>query len=279
MRKLYKPEEVVKTVFLSCIDNMHETPLKENLRAVVGDVEKEAELYDQNGQNVKFFQMTQQNSPLVTNKQLENVYTNKFAKKGQPGRDLYDKLMALPKQGTCPFCGQRVVSTLDHYLPKAFFPLLAVVPVNLVAACSECNKTKLASIPQCEEDQTLHPYYDDVEQEQWLYAEVLRDIPVSLRFFVDPPNGWDDVLKARIKKHFDDLKLGALYASHSGSELSVQRIMLSKVAERGGVVRVREQLQDSFDAYYSLHVNSWQTAMYQALTINDWYCEGGFNNL
>jgi HNH endonuclease. len=223
--------------------------------------------------------MNQRHVLPVTGEQLQKVYTNKFARKGKPGRGFYDKLIALPAQGVCPLCGQRVVSTLDHYLPKAHYPLLSVVPNNLVAACSECNKAKLDSVPICAEDQTLHPYYDDVEQEQWLFSEVVIGTPVSVRFFVNPPDAWDDVIKSRIRKHFSDLRLGALYASHSGSELAVQRVMLAKVAERGGYAKVREQLQDLYESYSSIHVNSWQTAMYQAVVSNKWYCEGGFNSI
>lgn len=107
----------------------------------------------------------------MTEEQLKNVYENKFAKKGQPGRKVYDKLMSKPAQGICPLCGQRVVSTLDHYLPKAHFPVLSVVPINLIPSCSECNKSKTDHVPENAEQQTLHPYYDDVEEEQWLYSK------------------------------------------------------------------------------------------------------------
>jgi len=258
---------------------MRETPLKVRLHAIVGDIEREAELYEQNGERAQLYRMRQLGSTSVTDEQLKNVYTNKFVKKGQPGRVFYDKLMTLPAQGMCPLCGQRVVSTLDHYLPKARFALLVVTPINLVPACSECNKSKLVDVPRRAEEQTLHPYYDDVELDQWLFAKVVRDRPVSLRFFVNPPEEWDDVLSARINQHFDDFKLGALFASHSGSELAVQRMMLAKVSERGGDIRVREQLQDSFESHASVHINSWQTAMYQALVGDDWYCEGGFDSI
>jgi hypothetical protein len=46
VRKLNKPKDDAKAVFLACIGNMRETPLKVNLRAVSDNIEKEAAIYD-----------------------------------------------------------------------------------------------------------------------------------------------------------------------------------------------------------------------------------------
>ncbi|WP_041069499.1 HNH endonuclease [Thiolapillus brandeum] len=278
MRKLEKPDDDAKVVFLTCIDNMRESPLKSNLKSIAATVEAEAEQYETKAQAALFFKMPQNHALPVTDEQLKGIYDSKFAKKGQPGRFYYDKLKAIPSHGICPLCGQRVVSTLDHYLPKAHFPLLSVVPTNLIAACSECNKSKKDRIPEDASDQTLHPYFDSVDGEQWLYSEVCIGSPVSLRFYVSPPGEWDDVIKARIRKHFEGLGLGSLYASHSGAELAVIKVMLEKLFSRGGSESVKNHLHDIYDSHAAIHLNSWQTAMYQALASCDWYCDGGFNN-
>ena len=100
------------------------------------------------------------------------VYTNRMAKEGAPGRPVYNALKLAARR--CPLCGHRDVSTLDHYLPKTAFPLLCVTPSNLVPACSDCNKVKSDALPATAADQTLHPYFDDADQDAWLKAEVVQ---------------------------------------------------------------------------------------------------------
>ena len=279
MRKLDKPQDDPEVVFLACIENMRESSLKVNLNLFSSIVRDAAEEYERKAGDSLFYQMSCNNTLTVTAKQLQQVYENKFSKKGQPGRNIYDKLMSIPAQGVCPLCGQRVVSTLDHYLPKAHFPILSVVPINLIASCSECNKSKTDRIPESAEEQTLHPYFDNIDEMQWLYSDIIIGNPVSLRFFVSPPQEWSDLIKSRINKHFEILNLGALYAAHSGSELAVQKIMLGKIFERAGKDGVSQHLQDSYKSYMVIHTNSWQTAMYQSLANNEWYCDGGFVNV
>lgn len=48
-------------------------------------------------------------------------------KNGSAARKVYDKLRASSK-GICPLCGIHGVDTLDHYLPKARYPLFSVNP-------------------------------------------------------------------------------------------------------------------------------------------------------
>lgn len=102
---------------------------------------------------------------------------------------------------------------------------------------------------------------------------------MSLKFLVAPPEGWDNIIKSRIYKHFVSLKLGSLYAAHSGAELAVQKMLLGKIFDRAGKNGVAQHLQDSYESYAAIQVNSWQTAMYQSLANSEWYCDGGFVNV
>jgi len=279
VRKIQKPNDAAEQVYLTCIGNMKEGALKTNMISVSTAVQSESNLYDDKAQAGTFFEMPKTHVNPVIDEQLKAIYGSKFSKKGQPGRFYYDKLKSIPYHGICPLCGQRVVSTLDHYLPKAHFPLLSVVPINLIPACSECNKTKMDRIPLNASDQTLHPYFDDVDTQQWLFATVYEENPLSLRFYANPPAVWEGSIKARIQTHFEKLGLAVLYTSHSGAELVAIKNLLEKVYFRGGVLSVRDQLRDMFESYEARNVNSWQTAMYQALMNSEWYCSGGFSNI
>lgn len=72
-----------------------------------------------------------------------------------------DKIILLAHNGRCPYCGQQIVKTLDHYLPKTLYPTYAITPYNLVPSCDACNKIKMTESFDSYEQQTIHPYYDD----------------------------------------------------------------------------------------------------------------------
>jgi hypothetical protein len=72
-------------------------------------------------------------------------------------------------------------------------------------------------------------------------------------------------------------RLGALYASHSGVELTNIRYGLQRIAERGAAVDIQRELMARAESAKSAHVNSWQTAMYDALSQSEWFCAGGFD--
>ncbi|TGA97710.1 hypothetical protein E4665_11460 [Sporolactobacillus shoreae] len=70
------------------------------------------------------------------------VYTQKMVPKSQLGRPYYDLFLSLPPNEKCPYCGQKKVSTLDHFLPKSVYTPLIVTPTNLVPSCKDCNTEK-----------------------------------------------------------------------------------------------------------------------------------------
>jgi hypothetical protein len=153
---------------------------------------------------------------------------------------------------------------------------LAVAPLNLVPACADCNKAKIDAVPHTSAEETLHPYFDDVENDLWLKASVVEAEPAALRFYVEPHVSWDDVMTARVLRHFKMLGLAALYASQAAEELLSIRHELAGLLEEAGAVAVREQLFDRAASCRHARVNSWRTAAYEALWSNDWFCEGGF---
>ncbi|MBN2377006.1 MAG: hypothetical protein JXD22_11425 [Sedimentisphaerales bacterium] len=79
--------------------------------------------------------------------------------------------------------------------------------------------------------QTLHPYYDDVTNEQWLYAEVIETTPAAMRFHVSTPDGLDNILAKRIEHHFKTLKLDKLYRSQAAVELASIRVHITGLFE------------------------------------------------
>jgi hypothetical protein len=211
----------------------------------------------------------------LTTAEMMRVYAGTFVK-SKKTRAMYDQLKAAPKNDICPLCGQRTVSTLDHYLAQTIHPSLVVVPLNLVPACAECNKSKLDFQPTCDVEQGFHPYFDNFDDAQWLWAEVLETAPAALRFSVRGPACWAPSKIARAISHFDALDLATLYSSHGGVEISNIRYSLERISTFGTPEDVRLLLADRAESARHAQLNSWQTATYQALSSSEWFCGGGF---
>jgi hypothetical protein len=169
------------------------------------------------------------------------------------------------------------VSTIDHYLPKSEFPLLSVVPANLVPCCKDCNTEKGARRPSKSEDQFFHPYFDNFDGATWLQAVVQQSQPVAILFSVVKPSTWTQSQHDRLSHHFHTLKLAPLYSSQAASEIVSRRLRLQALYKTGGASEVRDFLEEEATSAAAAHENSWRTAMYRALSVDGWFCGGGFN--
>ncbi|WP_155773075.1 HNH endonuclease [Rhodococcus opacus] len=210
--------------------------------------------------------------------ELKKTYKNRMVGATSPGRAIYDEIKDAIEFNICPMCGHRPIAGLDHALPKEHFPLLAVTPSNLVPCCADCNHDKLESVAKREEDVFLHPYFDDVDRDVWLVADILESIPTGATFNVAAPGHWSPVLAERVRHHFDELGLANLYTAQAGSEIRALEPVMERAHGRNGSVGVREELVDHREGRRRLHNNSWQGALFDALILSDWYCSGGFRS-
>lgn len=277
MLKLDRPPYTAADAFAACISRVKSPALKAKLTAATQAVADASDAYEIAANTQKLHQIVR--VPLVngdvTTAEMEAVYTNRMAKQGGPGRSIYDDIFAAAK-GRCPLCAHRTVTTLDHHLPKAHYPALAVVPLNLVPSCSDCNKAKLARIPHAAEDVSIHPYFDEVSGDRWLFAEVVQVAPASVRFRVEAPAGWDPLLTERVRRHFRGLKLSSLYGSEAAEELLNIRHLLLSLQGSGGADEVRAYLEEYAESCLSGRLNGWRGAAYQAWSGSEWFCGGGF---
>jgi len=206
---------------------------------------------------------------------MKVIYKSHFAKKGSPSRALYEQIKMAPEHGICPLCGQRVVATLDHYLPQTHDPALNLTPANLVPACSDCNKSKLAKTATKAENQTLHPYFDNLGEDRWLVVEVRASSPPTTRFMVRPSANWGLILTSRVRHHFEVMGLNELYIAQAASELADISYSLEDIHESAGPTGVRQHLHGQFLSRNARDANSWKTALYEGLRDSDWFCNEG----
>lgn len=278
MRPLPKPDTDVGDFFLICLSKIRDPDLRARLTAVKADIAAAASHFNDAAQATQLHRLRPHSGagPHVTTEEMVNVYTSRMAKQGAPGRELYDQLLTSPPQGQCPLCGQRDVASLDHHLPKMQFPQLAVAPTNLIPACSNCNRVKLSQRPRTPEEETLHPYFDQVHTEKWLRAVVERSQPVAVSFQVVKPPGWNALTHQRMQHHFTTFDLAPLYATHAAVEINNIRFGLTHLFAEGGAQAVKQHLELQANSCCHAHLNSWQSALYSALAADPWFHTGGF---
>lgn len=282
MRWVKKPSYRADLVLKMCIDNIKDTTLNQKLTATIPLLNLASADYDLRGTATTLFEISAflgKKEDIVTGgvtkKELTSLYSTYFVPADLQTRQVYDALINLAPNRICLLCGFGNVYTLDHYLPKAKFPLYSVVPQNLIPACRDCNMGKLASYSTKVDQQSIHPYYDkDIYfTEQWLFATVLETNPVSLSFHASPPEGWLYPDPDRVIAHFQEFHFSSRLSVQAATELSAiseHLVSVLSVADR------KFYLEDKFKVYSSLHKNSWQTAMTQALAKSEWYYTEGY---
>jgi hypothetical protein len=133
--------------------------------------------------------------------------------------------------------------------------------------------------PTTSEEETLHPYYDDIENDSWLVMSVNQTNPISVTFGIRRPNNWDDLLFNRVSGHFKSYELENLYATQAARELVGIRHNLIRSFSSGGRSSVEMFLFDSADSWEKVNKNSWHSAFYRGLSTDQWFCETGFTQI
>lgn len=212
----------------------------------------------------------------VSGAMLEQNYTDRMVKKTVPGRVIYDQIKLLPRNNVCPFCNYGRVETLDHFLPKNHYPVFSVHPRNLVGCCDRCNRLKGQIIPTRKEDVFVHPYFDIVDDVVWLKAHVVMSKPPVVTFCVDDSALSDRETAKRISCQFEQLVLGDLYSDAAAVELSAVEYEVEYIFDAGGANAVSEYFVYRAHSRRRYVKNSWQAAMFEALSKSTAYCNGGF---
>jgi len=279
MRSLPRPGIQGVEALKLCATSIRDEDLKDRLLLAAASVEAAEAEYVKNGEGATLYAIaeTKDVGGHVTGKEMERVYNGTFVKSRRT-RDTYAALKKGCVNDICPLCGQGTVHQLDHYLPITSFPVFGVTAINLVPACSDCNKYKLVHVPATVGEQTIHPYFDAVDDERWLFGEVVKGAPAAVRFSVIPPASWDAVKAERVRTHFRIYRLGALYATHAAVEIVNMRYALRKIASTAGFKqRIRQDLRGRAESCANVYKNSWQRATFDALADSKWFCAGGFD--
>lgn len=278
MKRLPLPKFDAKETIKLCATGITIPERSKVLLDALSTIEAGEETYKKLGPVGELFQIpsTDDVTPELNGKLMGVIYKSHFARIGAPTRGIYDAIRLAPKYSLCPLCGQRSVGSVDHYLPQSLHPIFNLTPANLVPSCMDCNKAKLALVALTAEQQTLHPYFDELGDERWLVVDIQETTPPAIVYRVRPPAGWTSVLAKRVKYHYKVMGLGVLYSAQAASELADISHALVKLGSSGGPVAMRSHLYDEFASRLARDKNSWKTALYEGLCDSAWFCNEGY---
>ncbi len=197
---------------------------------------------------------------IVTKQEMVDLYDKTFVKSTKT-RHIYEEIRSATEYGICPLCSQRKASTLDHYLPKSSNPVYTVTPINLLPSCPECNTAKSTHQAENANEQLFHPYFDEINDDRWLFGDVRETFPASVKFKPLPPIDWYETKKHKVINQFNVLELGRLYSSHAGVEISGMSYKLKKAFDGGGENAVKLRLTEDAESWFQHHTNCWQGVM------------------
>jgi hypothetical protein len=197
--------------------------------------------------------------------------------RGGSGRVIYEAVMEGRDEDLCPMCWHSEVSELDHVLPQKAFPALCVAPDNLVGICEYCNFKKSDDTSDDARKVLLHPHFEDVSTEVWLAAEVIPGTKGALRYSVDPPPGWDPVLKDRVRNQFGKMEMATRYGNRAQQTLGGMRQIFGTQLKKNGATGLRVFLKDLAASHQAVNLNGWVGVAYNAWAEDTDFCCGSFN--
>lgn len=282
MRKLALPTHNVSDVAACFNGHINDSDLQQRLIDSINALKAAEDDYKEKGAGGLLYKISEGDCIGFLNlSEMKEMYTRMSRKNGH-ARHIYDAIKLLSPSGICPLCGQRKVSTLDHYLPKGKQAAFSITPLNLVPACKDCNTDTNVRKLSSYEEQTIHPYFDEIDDDIWLFATIEKTTPPSASFFAARPATWSEKKYQRTCHHFQEFRLGELYATHAASEIvahshTARRLYFSTADSAAGAASVKRHFEEQSQDRRNSGLNTWQAALCQALANSDWYCYGGFN--
>ena len=265
MKKLQKPLQNTKPedIFEECVSSYRNKKKVTSLLNCKNLVRCDAVLYDKVVPR-ELDKFTPSSLPSdVSDDDMVDVYTSKFAAAKSPGRKYYNAIREQITLDRCPICGIRPIKTLDHYLPKSKFPTLSVTPSNLIPTCRDCTMDKLAASSDDPQNTPVHLYFDDIPNEPWLHVTVGHNLEIL--YYISCPNTWDISICSRLEKHLDFYKLHELYSSQASSDIANSLFMWKKTLGQSGDEALRLSLVDTCESAEHNDMNSWKSALYRGL--------------
>jgi hypothetical protein len=262
MFRIDSPNYNIDTIYTNCVTRTDDVELRLALAAERARVLARCAVYADEADDMTLFSIAPEPPINLIREDLGEIYDRVVVRGSE--RYVFLGIKASAPYNRCPLCAHRDVSSLDHYLPKENYPEFAVLPMNLVPCCSGCNGEKRAFIPNAEEEQLFHPYFDDWGTYDLLTATIEIGAYIDVYFGI-ADTGVPDMIRQRAQNHFDRLGLDGLYSANAAAELISKRDDFHMIFESAGPEALREDLAREATSRLLPFRNAWQPALYRAL--------------
>lgn len=208
---------------------------------------------------------------------MKKMYSQRFTSSSKSYEQIYKYYKKIRlSQDVCPYCNYfvRKVKQVDHFLPKAHFPTFAITVNNLVPICKECNETKDDYYSIYDDENILHPYYDEIPEDisSFLKCHIVEDGNIGFNFSVKKLDCWSDNTFRKFTKHFEVLKLNDLYRdAFSGDFVETINELKISYKESKELDQVKRTLTRRILILEMTKIKPWSVAGLKALNENDWF--------
>ncbi|MGE6688945.1 hypothetical protein ACQKFE_13265 [Stutzerimonas stutzeri] len=205
----------------------------------------------------------------VTEKTVGNSFRNLYLSPQADSiqKPILDKLRERTLN-LCPACGEDgTPNTLDHYLPKEYYPEFSVTTANLFPMCDICQGKK-RSLTLSEEGERLfiHPYFDHFLDLQLIVLCIGGPFNAPSCFTLAPSEDLPSDIHALVARHLVHLDIEARY-SHFFRDSYLQLLRLVRRIRSKGL-DVLSQIELFRDMELDKSVNSWRHVFYDGVLRN-----------
>jgi hypothetical protein len=205
------------------------------------------------------------------------LYEKRIVAKSGACRSTYDDIYV--STASCPFCLDGEIYEVDHFLPQAHHHDVVMYPGNLVPICHACNHIKLELRPVDARRSLLHPYFDRLPAQPWLFAQLNRkaDGPV-LNYWVHLNEAQHGNIAPRLEYHFATLQLDRRMRVRSAKVLVELQADVEGYLADLGADGLKAHFASEAAKHYNRHGNTLEAAAYRAASVNDAFCAGEYKN-
>lgn len=196
-----------------------------------------------------------------------NLYKN--SKKGQYHFPAINNLRRpTPRLLFCPACGEDgTPNTLDHYLPKTYFPEFSIHLRNLIPMCDICQGIKLETYVDTNGFRKyLHPYFDIISQ-PLVWINIFPPYSAPKRFELQVDATLPNSLAMQVTRHAIGLHLSVRLEDYCRTKYL--HLLKSAVYNRS---HAKQDVTDLINAFLLMEmqkaINSWGAIFYRSVLRN-----------
>ncbi|MDJ0105426.1 HNH endonuclease signature motif containing protein [Rhodococcus erythropolis] len=187
------------------------------------------------------------------------------------------------RDSLCPYCSLNSADSIDHVLPRSVLPEYSVLGTNLVPCCEKCNHLKKDQCPHTGRT-FIHPYFDQLPDEQFVFAKVEIGSEVVFNFRLEKPNEMTDELFKALTDHFEALNLYERFGIAAIWEAGDRAGNISDIFATSQTGYQTEAIQKYLNAEFQSArskrgINYWKSVTLQGMADSTEFCSGGFATL